>query len=115
MPHEMLRTHWYKRMSDEKAMKEISTEALKLNFENNKDVSHTSIIKKLQSKGFHVSSKNKPHFTEEELCIYYTGALNFWNEFCSNIYIYSPEGALLRKHLINLPNDPRYRWAFFES
>lgn len=115
MPHEMLRTHWYKRMSDENAMKEISTEALKLNFENNKGVSHTSIINKLQSKGFHVSSKNKPHFTEEELCIYYTGALDFWNEFCSNIFIYSPEGALLRKHLINLPNDPRYRWAFFES
>lgn len=114
MPHEMLRTHWYKRMSDKKAMKEISTEALKLNFENNKDVSHRSIIKKLQSKGFHISNKNIPSFTKEELDIYYAGALDFWKEFCSNVHIYSPEGALLHKHLENLPKDPRYRWAFYK-
>lgn len=115
MPQEMLRSHWYKRMSDEKAMKEISMDALKLNFESNKDVSHNSIVKKLQSKGFHISSKNKPHFTKEELDIYYDGALDFWKEFCSNVHIYSPEGALLHKHLMNLPNDPRYRWAFYKS
>lgn len=115
MPQEMLRTHWYTRMSDEKTKKEISTEALKLNFENNKHVSHRSILKQLRSKGFHISSKNKPHFTEEELDIYYAGALDFWKEFCSNTHIYSPEGALLHKHLENLPNDPRYRWAFYKS
>ena len=115
MPHEMLRTHWYKRMSDEKAMKEISMEALKLNFESNKNVSHRSIIEKLQSKGFHISSKNKPHFTNEELDIYYDGAIDFWKEFCSNVHIYSPEGALLHKHFVNLPNDLRYRWAFYKA
>lgn len=114
MPQEMLRTHWYQRMSDEKSMREISIEALKLNFENNKDVSHRSIVRQLQSKGFHISSKNKSHFTEEELDMYYAGALEFWNEFCSNIHIYSPEGELLHKHLVNLPNDPRYRWAFYK-
>ena len=63
----------------------------------------------------YISSKNKPHFTEEELDIYYAGALDFWKEFCSNTHIYSPEGALLHKHLENLPNDPRYRWAFYKS
>lgn len=115
MPYEMLRSHWYKRMSDEKAKKEISEEALKLNFENNKNVSHRSIIKKLQRKGFHINIKNKPHFTKEELDIYYAGALDFWKEFCSNVHIYSPEGALLHKHLVKLPNDPRYQWAFYKS
>lgn len=113
MPVEMLRTHWYKRMSDENARKEISEEALKLNFENNKKVSHRQIVKSLQSKGFHISKKNTPSFSKEELELYYKGALDFWEEFCSNIYIYSPEGALLHKHLKNLPNDPRYRWAFY--
>ena len=115
MPHEMLRTHWYKRMSNEKAKKEISTEALKLNFENNKDVSHRKIVEQLRSKGFHISSKNKPHFNKEELDIYYAEALRFWEDFCSNVHIYSPEGSLLHKHLKNLPNDPRYRWAFFKT
>lgn len=112
MPQEMLRTHWYKRMNDEKARKEISPEALQLNYENNPGVSHNSIVKELQSKGFHISKKNRQCFSEEELDMYYTGALDFWAEFCSNVYIYSPEGALLHKHLLNLPNDPRYRWAF---
>ena len=113
MPQELLRTHWYKRMSDAEAQKEISVEALKLNFENNRGTSHNSIIKELQSKGFHISSKNKQRFSEEELDLYYADALNFWKEFCSNIYFYSPEGALLHKHLQNLPNDPRYQWAFY--
>jgi len=112
MPQEMLRSHWYKRMNDAKAKMEISEEALKLNFENNKDVSHRSIVKDLQSKGFHISKKNRQYFTEEELDTYYAGALEFWADFCSNVHIYSPEGTLLHKHLMNLPNDPRYRWAF---
>jgi len=115
MPQEMLRTHWYKRMSDENARKEISPEALQINYENNPGVSHSSIVKALQSKGFHVSKKNRQCFTEKELEMYYASALDFWAEFCSNVYIYSPEGALLHKHLLNLPNDPRYRWAFYRQ
>lgn len=113
MPQEILRTHWYNRMHDENAKKEISLEALQLNYSRNIDVSHNSIRKTLQKKGFHISSKNKQRFSEEELDLYYAGALDFWREFCSNIHIYSPEGTLLQKHLQNLPNDPRYRWAFY--
>ena len=113
MPQEILRTHWYNRMHDEKVKKEISTEALRLNYARNPGVSHKSINKALQQKGFHISSKNKQCFSEDELDLYYAGALNFWNDFCSNVYFYSPEGELMRKHLLNLPNDPRYRWAFY--
>lgn len=113
MPQEILRTHWHKRMNDEKARKEISTEAVQLNFKNNPGVSHNSIVKELQSKGYHISPKNKQSFLEEELDLYYSGTLEFWGEFCSNIHIYGPEGTLLHKHLQNLPNDPRYRWAFY--
>lgn len=113
MPQEMLRTHWYSRMRDDNAKKEISIGAVKLNFANNPGVSHKSIVKELQSKGFHISSKNKQCFSEEELDQYYATVLDFWKDFCSNVYFYSPEGALFKKHLQNLPNDPRYRWAFY--
>ena len=113
MPQEMLRTHWYNRMDNESAKKEISLEALQLNFSRNPGMSHHSIRKALQKRGFRISSKNKQYFTEEELDSYYAGALDFWKDFCSNIYFYSPEGALLKKHLMNLPNDSRYRWAFY--
>jgi len=112
MPQEMLRTHWYSRMHDENAKKKISYEALQLNYSRNRGVSHNDIRKTLQRKGFHISSKNKQYFSEAELDLYYAGALDFWKNFCSNVYFYSPEGELMRKHLINLPNDPRYRWVF---
>lgn len=115
MPQEMLRTHWYKRMSNENTRKEISTEAVKLNFKNNPDMTHSSIVKELCCKGFHISKKNTPSFSEEELNLYYSRALDFWSDFCSNIHIYSPEGTLLHKHLMNLPNDHRYRWAFYKD
>lgn len=113
MPQEMLRTHWYSRMHDENAKKEVSLEALQLNYSRNRSISHNSIHKALQKKGFHISSKNKQYFSKEELDLYYAGAVDFWKEFCSNVYFYSPEGGLLKKHLMNLPNDPRYRWAFY--
>lgn len=114
MPQEMLRTHWHKRMNDEEARKQISIEALNLNFDNNKGVSHRSIVKELQRQGFHISKKNKQYFSKEEIDQYYASALDFWAEFCSNIHFYSLEGALLHKHLVNLPNDPRYSWAFYK-
>lgn len=111
MPDEILRTHWHARMNDEKAKKLVSTDALKINFENNPYESHNKITKALREKGFKIKNYH-PTFTEEELDKYYSTALEFWDDFCSNIHFYSPEGALMKEHLINLPNDPRYKWAF---
>lgn len=111
MPEEILRSHWHDRMNDEKAKKLISTDALKLNYADNPHESHNKIIKALQKKGFKIKNDH-PSFTEEELDKYYATSSEFWDEFCSNIHFYSPEGALMKEHLINLPNDPRYKWAF---
>ena len=113
MPDEILRKHWYSRMNDNKTKKIISTDAVKLNFANNPKESHTKILKALQQKGFKIK-KYHPSFTKEELDVYYQTAPDFWEEFCSNIYFYSPEGTLLKEHLRNLPNDPRYKWAFYK-
>lgn len=115
MPQEILRTNWHRRMNDEEARKKVSMKALKLNFKNNPDESHSKIVKKLQEKGFSISSKHTPCFTEEELNLYYTNSIKIWEDFCSDIHFYGPEGLLLKKHLHNLPNDPRYRWAFYKD
>lgn len=113
MPQEILRSNWWTRMSDEVAKKRVSTKALKLNFENNPGESHSKILRKLQEKGFTISSKYTPSFSEVEMNSYYENSLKIWEDFCSDIYFYGPEGRLLKKHLHNLPNDPRYRWAFY--
>lgn len=49
MPEEILRSHWHRRMNDEKIKKLISTEALKLNYKDNPHESHNKIIKALQA------------------------------------------------------------------
>ena len=115
MPQEMLRTHWYNRISNEDERMKISYEALLLNFERNPHESHSRILAELRKKGFKVNKKYKAKFTEEELDLYYSNSEQIWKEFCSNVYFYGPEGALLKKHLLNLPNDPRYRWAFYRD
>lgn len=112
MPDEILRKHWHTRMNDEEAKKIVSIDALKLNFANNPHESHNKICKALQQKGFKIKNYH-PCFTEEELDVYYQTAPEFWEEFCSNVYFYSPEGVLMKEHLRNLPNDPRYKWAFY--
>ena len=50
-----------------------------------------------------------PTFTEEELDIYYSTAIKNWEEFCRDIYFYSPEGAIMKEYLHNLPDDSRYK------
>lgn len=114
MPEEILRSHWYARMNDDSAKKIVSTEALKLNYADNPHESHNKIIKALRSKKFKIKNYH-PSFTEEELDQYYAKSLESWQKFCSNIHFFGPEGFLMKKHLINLPNDPRYKWAFVKD
>ena len=113
MPQEILRTHWHDRMNDETEKKLISVDALKLNYVDNPHESHNKIIKSLRNKGFKIKNYH-PSFTKEQLDKYYATSLEFWHEFCSNIHFYSPEGVLMKEHLINLPTDPRYKWAFIK-
>ena len=115
MPQEILRSHWHKRMMDEEEKMKISSEALKLNFKNNPHKNRNRIVKELLEKGFRISRKHKSKFTDEELDMYYKNSEFIWKDFCSNIYFYGPEGELLKKHLMNLPNDKRYRWAFYRD
>lgn len=114
LPHEILRKHWYGRMNDPKKLKEISAAAIKLNYQRNKSMSHNKIVKELRNKGFHITDK-EPRFTSSEMDEYYDSILGIWKDFCDNIYFYSPEGVLLKKHLCNLPNDSQYRWAFYKD
>ena len=102
-------------MLDKEKRMQISTDALKLNFRNNPNESHSRILNELRKKGYKVSSKYKSAFTDAELNQYYEKSIQMWEDFCSNVHFYGPEVVLLKKHLLNLPNDPRYRWAFYRT
>ena len=115
MPQELLRSHWHNRMKDNDTKKKISIDAIKEFSSINTHKPLQIITEELLSKGFYISRKNTPKFTKSELDEYYATIEGFWIDFCSNIYFHGPEGMLMKKHLINLPADPRYKWAFYKS
>lgn len=111
MPEELLRKVWYKRMSNPDLKNRISRSAVKEYIKEFPNQSEKGIILQLESEGITIVEES-PEFTEDELSIYYSNALRNWQEFVSDIYFHSPEGIVLKRHLINLPEDKRYRWAF---
>ena len=55
-----------------------------------------------------------PSFTNEELEEYYDAVKkkNFWDDFCNQIHIPGDKLGNMMKELLDLPNNPKYRWAF---
>jgi hypothetical protein len=99
-------------MSNPVMSKTVSLAALKLNYKFNKGTPHSKITNELRRKGFRIDPNMETKFSENELDLYYSTAIDEWLKFCEDIYFYGPEGRILKNHLLNVPDDPRYRWAF---
>ena len=67
----------------------------------------------IRSLGFDIQDY-RPSFTKEELNEYYDAVVNkgFWRNFCNQIYIPGDKHGNMMKELLDLPNNPKYRWAF---
>ena len=59
----------------------------------------------------------KPLLTEEELHRYYEDVRkeNLWEVFCDQIYIPGDKDGKMMAALRNVPNNPKYNWAFKEG
>lgn len=68
---------------------------------------------RLIANGFKLGTNQWPEFPEHVLADYYDNALAIWNTFCSDIEFLGHEGKFMKKSLMNLPLDPRYRRYFF--
>lgn len=112
---DILQHYWYAKLTDIEKNNIVSHEALMLNWKYNKTTSKRKLLKRLAEAGIKVERNLKPTFSIDELHNYYfKNAEENWRKFCEDIYFYSPEGRILKEHLLNLPNNPTYHKYFYE-
>lgn len=112
MPEEMLRDVWYNRLATPGLKCRISDGAVDMYLKDYPERTKPEIVARLQHEGIQIVNE-PPSFTSNELSAYYRDAPANWQEFVKDIHFYSPEGLVLKRHLERLPDDPRYRHAFF--
>ena len=113
-PGDILERHW---RNEDKRINTVSRDAVKINLTRNPGETIDSIEQKLK-KDYGISVDDyKPVFTADELREYYDSIKdeNYWENFCNQIYIPGDTEGKMMNDLLNLPNNPKYEWAFKEN
>lgn len=110
-PRDILQDHW---AGIKKGR--VSLDAVYINVDRNREEDAESIRAKLNRCGIEVVDY-KPLLTEEELHRYYEAVRkeNLWEVFCDQIYIPGDKDGKMMAALRNVPNNPKYNWAFKEG
>lgn len=115
MSDDILQHHWFAKLFDPKSRNKVSYEAVMLNWKYNKSSSKRKLLKSLKEAGIEVVRNAMPKFSTDDLREYYFNfAEESWMEFCKDIYFYSPEGRILKEHMLNLPKNPAFRQYFYD-
>lgn len=105
---DILTSHWKKYNQDAKV---ISNRTILLNHLFNKDKSIDLLTREIKTFGYEVRNYI-PHFDPDELDSYFAEAkTRYWPGFCQQIHIPGDDGTM-KQELLNIPNNPRYSWAF---
>lgn len=110
-PHDILQAHWKSTTRDKNT---VSLDAIRFNLTRNKNETMESIYKKLIY-DYHIKVDDyKPMLTAAELDEYYEEIKNrnYWENFCSQIYIPGDVDGKMMRDLLEIPNKPEYKWAF---
>ena len=116
-PHDILENHWSQRHPLRMQEKRVSYDAVLINKRFNEEESFESLRMKLENDyGIEVADY-KPVLTSDELHQYYEDVRtdNLWEKFCDQIYIPADMDGKMMADLRNVPNHPRYKWAFKED
>lgn len=110
---DILQDYWLRKLKDPKLNNRVCMRAVEENQKDNPDKSVGELIEILKKDGITVHNDGFPKFDDLSLDkFYYNHIDEYWADFCSNIYFYSPEGRILKEYLLNLPNDTAYRQFF---
>lgn len=113
MSEDILQHYWYDKLTDPNRKNRVSMEAVQENHKYNSSTPIDTLLKQLSDEGISIYD-GIPAFSKEELDKYYfRNALQNWEQFCKDIYFYGSEGHILKKHLVNLPNDVNYHKYFY--
>lgn len=109
-PEDILTHHWKHHNRDKNI---ISNRTVLMNKIDNPQMTLAEVEAEIKSLGFEVHDY-LPAFTAEELDIYYDAVWNkhFWTDFCHQIHIPGDQERKMMNDLLNLPYNPKYRWAF---
>ena len=93
--------------------KTLSSRTVKMNHLFNPKMTLAEVDAEIRSLAFDIKDYI-PSFTNEELEEYYDAVKkkNFWDDFCNQIHIPGDKLGNMMKELLDLPNNPKYRWAF---
>lgn len=109
-PDDILVGHWKR---ENRNTNIVSFRTVLMNKIDNPEMTLADVETEVRSLGF-VINDYRPAFTKEEMDEYYDAVWNknYWIEFCSQIHIPGDKQGKMMKDLLNLPNNPKYRWAF---
>lgn len=109
-PDDLLMQHWRRCYKDSNV---ISNRTVLMNKHDNPRMTLQEVEEEICSLGFEIQDY-QPAFTSEELNNYYEAVQHkgLWTEFCEQIHIPGDKQGRMMNELINLPNNPKYRWAF---
>lgn len=109
-PNDILMKHWKKVGWNSKV---LSSRTVKLNHLFNPKMTLAEVDAEIRSLGFDIQDYCLS-FSDEELNEYYDAVKNenLWKKFCNQIHIPGDKHGNMMKELLDLPNNPRYRWVF---
>ena len=109
-PDDILMQHWRSSYLDSKV---ISKYTVLMNKIDNPSMTYSQVEAEVKSLGFEIQNY-RPTFTQNELDVYYDSIIKngFWVDFCRQIHIPGDGQGQMMRDLLDLPNNPKYRWAF---
>ena len=109
-PDDLLMQHWRRTYKDSNV---ISKRTVLMNKLDNPQMTMAEVDAEVRSLGFEIQDY-RPAFTADELNDYYKAVQHqgLWTEFCSQIHIPGDKNGKMMSELVNLPSNPKYRWAF---
>lgn len=114
-PVDILEKMWKRNLRKNLIKACVSYKTVEEDVANNPGETFETIKKKLEDRHITVDMSYVPHFDDDLLDDYYDKILHGWwqDEFCRDLHFAGSDGILYKNALIDLPNRPEYRWAFY--
>ena len=109
-PDDMLMQHWREVY---KGSDVISNRTVLMNKLHNPQMTLDEVNAEIRSLKFEIKDY-RPMFSDTEMDAYYDAVQHggIWTDFCQQIYIPGDKQGKMMDELLNLPSNPKYRWAF---
>lgn len=114
-PVDALEKMWKRKLHSNLTEARVSYKSVEEDVANNKGETFETIKKKLEDSHITVDMSYVPQFDDDLIDEYYENIRQgWWQEvFCRDVHFAGSDGILYKNALLDLPNRPEYRWAFY--